>query len=220
MDETERESKPLFVEIPTDPEKIAQKEAENALRQFDKVVEIIDEVVASSDPFVLRPSVLLELNRLATEGTNNYSGVYRPHPVEIIGSVYVPPPQEEVPSLVEEMCGHVNKHWDDPPIRLSAYLMWRVNWIHPFSDGNGRTARAVSYAVLCIRLGYRLPGITTIPEQIAANKQPYYQALEEADKAFAEGRIDVLSLENLLSQSLATQLVQIHQEATGRKESG
>ena len=220
MDEIERESKPLFVEIPTDPEKIARQEAENALRQFDKVVEIIDEAVGSSDSFKLRPSILLELNRLATERTTGYSGVYRPHPVEIRGSVHVPPPQEEVPGLVEEMCDHVNKHRDDPPIRLSAYLMWRVNWIHPFSDGNGRTARAVSYAILCIRLGYRLPGITTIPEQIAANKQPYYQALEDADKAFAEGRIDVLSLENLLSQTLARQLVQIHQEATGKKESG
>ncbi len=72
MDEIERESKPLFVEIPTDPEKIARQEAENALRQFDKVVEIIDEAVGSSDSFKLRPSILLELNRLSTERTTGY----------------------------------------------------------------------------------------------------------------------------------------------------
>jgi hypothetical protein len=36
--------------------------------------------------------------------------------------------------------------------------MWRTNWVHPFDDGNGRTARAASYLVLCVKLGYRLPG--------------------------------------------------------------
>ena len=95
--------------------------------------------------------------------------------------------------------------------------MWRVNWIHPFSDGNGRTARALSYAVLCIRLCYRLPGTRTVPAQIAENKFPYYDALEAADEAWAQGHVDVGALERLLSEKLAAQLVQVHQEATGEE---
>jgi hypothetical protein len=31
------------------------------------------------------------------------------------------------------------------PTELAAYGLWRLNWIHPFVEGNGRTARAVCY---------------------------------------------------------------------------
>jgi Fic family protein len=47
------------------------------------------------------------------------------------------------------------------PIHLAAYLMWRLNWIHPFADGNGRTSRIISYVVLSIRAGAILPGTPT-----------------------------------------------------------
>jgi hypothetical protein len=63
--------------------------------------------------------------------------------------------------------------------------------------------------VLCIKLDGLLPGASTIPEQIAANKGPYYDALEKADEAEAHGRIDVSALEQMLSGMLAKQLVSI-----------
>lgn len=213
--EAERESKPLPTDIPTDPDEIARREARNALRQFDAVVKIIDDALRSNSPFKLRPSTTLELNRLAIEGTNQFAGVYRPHGIEIGGSKHIPPPSKDVPGLVEEMCEYVSSNWKQSSIHLAAYVMWRVNWIHPFSDGNGRTARALSFAILCVRLGYRLPGIMTIPEQIAANKSPYYEALEAADAACEGGRIDVSTLENLLGDMLAAQLLQLHRDATG-----
>ncbi len=212
----ERESRPLPVPLPRDPDEVARIEARNALRQFDAVVKLIDDSLRSGEPFGLKPSIALELNRVATEGTNLYPGVFRPHPVLITGSKHKPPEARDVPALVEEMCDYVSKNWQSSPIHLSAYLMWRTNWIHPFSDGNGRTARALSYAILCIRLGYHLPGTKTIPEQIASNKGPYYDALEAADKAYGEGKIDTSALEELLAATLAVQLIEIHKKATGQ----
>jgi Fic family protein len=91
--------------------------------------------------------------------------------------------------------------------------MWRLNWIHPFTDGNGRTSRAVAYFVLCAKVGYRLPGHSTVPEQIAANKAPYYQALEKADQHWKDGRLDLSDLENLLDECLATQLLSAYDDA-------
>ncbi len=170
--EHERKSKPLPAEIPTDLDEIARREARNALRQFDAVVEIINDALQSDRPFKLRPSTALELSRLAIEGTNEFAGVYRPHEIGIEGSKHQPPPAKDVPALVEEMCDYVSESWHRSPIHLAAYIMWRVNWIHPFSDGNGRTARALSYAALCIRMGYRLPGEKTIPAPIAEDKFP------------------------------------------------
>jgi len=113
------------------------------------------------------------------------------------------------------MCEYVEEHWDSTPVHLGAYLLWRLNWIHPFRDGNGRTSRAIAYLVLCARLAMRLPGTKTIPERIATTKQPYYTALDRADAAWTAGRVDVAAMEQLLSDHLAAQLVDIHYAATG-----
>ena len=71
---------------------------------------------------------------------------------------------------VETLCNYVNDHWDKDAVHLAAYVLWRLKWIHPFADGNGRTARAVSYVVLCLKMDSILPGASTIPEQIAGDK--------------------------------------------------
>jgi Fic family protein len=98
---------------------------------------------------------------------------------------------------------------------LAAFVLWRLNWIHPFTDGNGRTSRAASYLVLCCRIGWVLPGKRTIPDQIAENKLPYYQALEEADDAERSGQVDLTKTETMLSMMLARQLYAVHTDATG-----
>jgi hypothetical protein len=59
-----------------------------------------------------------------------------------------------------------------------------------------------------------LPGRNTIPEQIAANKEPYYHALEAADEADRSGHLDVSKLETLMSDYLAAQLVDVFNSAT------
>ena len=112
------------------------------------------------------------------------------------------------------MCEYVNDNQGKSALHWSAYVMWRLNWIHPFAGGNGRTSRAVSYLVLCARLGYKLVGTDTIPEQIVANRQPYYAALDAADAVWAEQRtVDVSKMEALLGNMLARQLSSVLADA-------
>jgi Fic family protein len=85
--------------------------------------------------------------------------------------------------------------------------MWRLNWIHPFSDGNGRTSRALSYALLGIKLGYLLPGSPTIPQQIEADNSHYIEALEAADAAAINGGEDISEMEAMIRSMLAKQLL-------------
>jgi Fic family protein len=114
------------------------------------------------------------------------------------------------------MCDYVNYNWaSGTAVHLAAYVLWKMNWIHPFADGNGRTARAVSYVVLSIKLDSLLPGTPTIPEQIATDKRPYYSALEAADAAWAMNRLDMILLEGLLGSMLAQQLLNAAKEAAG-----
>lgn len=191
----------------SDPDEIARREVENALRQYDRTLDLIDDVVRANRPFRLRPSIITDLHRIALDGLSDYAGVFRPVPVEIGQSRHTPPPPHQVQSLVEDLCDEINEAFTTrSALNLCAYAMWRFNWIHPFTDGNGRTSRVLAYFVLCTRLGYRLPGHTTIPEQIAANKTPYYAALEAADIALEAGQTDVSDLEALLTDCLANQL--------------
>jgi len=94
--------------------------------------------------------------------------------------------------------------------------MWRLNWIHPFVDGNGRTSRIISYVILCLRLGFRLPGTMTIPEQIEKDRTPYFRALDEADAAYKRGKIDVSTMEAVIEGLLAKQLTNVYELAAGK----
>jgi Fic family protein len=202
----------------SEPEERARREAENGLRQFDSVVGLVQRYFAERWRFALRVSTILGLHRDALFGIHPLAGNFRPSTVEIRGSKHVPPDAWQIPQLVEELCDYVNDHWETAtPLHLAAYVMWRLNWIHPFADGNGRTARAVSYLVLCMKMGGRIPGSRTIPDLISENKKPYYDALEGADECWAsQHKIDLSHLEGALSNLLAEQLVSALEQASGQ----
>jgi Fic family protein len=214
----ERESKVSPPEDLTE-EEVALLEAENALRQFDRLVDMIDGAVArerDGGGFRLTPDILSELNRLAVTGLQSDAGQIRDCGIEIIGSDHEPPPAEECEQLVEELCQYVNDNWESSTaLHLAAYVMWRLNWVHPFSDGNGRTSRAASYLVLCARTATLLPGEKTIPHRIAEDRQPYYEALDDADAAWKSGELDLGTMEALLEAYLAAQLSDVYVAAGG-----
>jgi Fic family protein len=89
---------------------------------------------------------------------------------------------------------------------IAAYGLWRLNWIHPFIEGNGRTARATCYYLLCSRSGALLPGRKIVPERIRENRQGYVDGLRAADRAWHEGNLDFSVLEGYLAQLLEAQL--------------
>jgi hypothetical protein len=93
------------------------------------------------------------------------------------------------------------------PIQAAAVTLWRLNWIHPFRNGNGRTARAFSYACLCMKYGFVLPGTPTVIDQIMTNRPEYNAALRHCDVTFAEtGTPDFGPMEALLQRLLVAQL--------------
>jgi Fic family protein len=213
----QRHSHALEPDLIADPKLKAEAEAKNGLRQYDVGIRIIETAIErGTAEFKLRPSTILALHREALSGISSYAGLWRPAGVEIQGSKHTPPGAHLVPELVENMCDYVNEQWRDATaIYLAAYLMWRLNWIHPFADGNGRTARMTSYVVMSIKIGGVLAGTPTIPEQIVDNRVPYFDALDEADEAFKKDQIDVSKMEEFLASLLANQLMSIYKLAGG-----
>ena len=77
-----------------------------------------------------------------------------------------------------------------------------------FVEGNGRTARAACYYLICLKQGGLLPGKKTVPERIRENRAPYYAALQAADFAWEQGQLDVSSLAGYLGSLLKAQLAE------------
>ncbi|MGB9234181.1 MAG: Fic family protein [Terriglobales bacterium] len=215
MGADDRHSQAAEANLITDPDEVARQEAQNGLRQFDRAIEMIEYWLhPDRKPYRLRASHIMDLNRVALEKINKFAGVYRTTAVTITKSKHTPPGPDRVPALVEELCDYVNDNQDRSAIHLASYVMWRLNWIHPFADGNGRTTRVTSFVVMCVRVGYRVPGSQTVPELIATNRRPYYEALEKADTAYeATQKIDVSAMEALLSSLLARQLTSVFDAA-------
>jgi Fic family protein len=216
LENEKRDSKALEPELITDPQAKAEAEARNGLRQYDFGIKTIQSGLEQPS-FRLRLSLVLSLQREALAGISIYAGNFRPAGVKIEGSKHDPVGAHLVPELVEEMCDYVNSNWENStPLHLAAYIMWRLNWIHPFADGNGRTSRILSYVVLSIRAGVLLPGTPTIPDQIVDNRGPYFDALDAADEAWKERRVDVSKMEELLGGMLAKQLASFYESVGGK----
>jgi Fic family protein len=178
--------------------------AANSLRLADYVGRIIDQAVAGHSP-TITTSLVCELNRLAIAGEPG-AGELRRADVEITFSGHSPPAWREVPRYLDAMCSTLEAMREGDEFEAAAYAMWRLNWIHPFGEGNGRTARALSHFVLCAGLGMRPPGDIELPERILWKKTRYYRALDAADAADLRGAPDVSEMRELLRELLRDQL--------------
>ena len=122
-------------------------------------------------------SLVKEFNFLLTDkepDENPHPGEFRNGPVIINNSGHTPPDASDVASHMETFAEEVTRLWDGDYVRL--------HWIHPFFNGNGRTARAFSYFLLCVKYGGLLPGPSSITAQIQVNKDDHYKALHDADE--------------------------------------
>ena len=197
-----------------------KREIENGFRQYDLTLDVIRYYLEPERPFALRVPLILDLQKEAVEGIEAEAGKIRTNPVGISKSKHTPPPPHLVQAHLTEFCEYINDNWHEKTaFYLAAYAMWRLNWIHPFSDGNGRTSRALSYALLGIKLGYVLPGSPTIPQQIEADNNHYIKALDAADAAAVNGGEDINEMEAMIRSMLAKQLLSIIDVAGGAQNS-
>jgi Fic family protein len=79
--------------------------------------------------------------------------------------------------------------------------------VHPFIEGNGRTARAVCYYLLCVKHGQLLPGRKIVPERIRESRDQYVFALRAADQAWTAGNYELSQMEAYLANLLEAQLL-------------
>jgi len=179
-------------------------EVSNGTRQYDFLRSIVEAAAAIGRPF-LSQRLIKALNFHAIACLHTSAGEYRP--CEVTVGNHNPPAQYRVEALMEDFVNGVNRYWEQTdPVALAAFVLWRLNYIHPFINGNGRTARAACYFVLCVRVGAWLPGQTILPELIRRDRDEYVTALQAADAAANAGKQDLTVLHALLSKLIEEQL--------------
>ena len=189
------------------PVLFAKIQERNLLRQYDLLsncIEIgLEKGIEAFDKYTL-----WSLNHVAVSNISQFGGRYREEPI-YVGN-HRPPHFKDVPNEMDRFFSVIHENWNiiDDPTTLPAYALWRLNWIHPFVEGNGRTARAACYYLICLRQGKLLSGKKIIPERIAENRAPYYDALRAADIAWAAGDFDVSQLAEYLGELLLGQLTE------------
>lgn len=179
-------------------------EAENVQRLYAFLNSAIDAAISTKTPF-LSQTLIKAFNAHAIAALHINTGEYRVCGVTV-GS-YIPPEHYRVNALMDDFVNTVNRYWETADtIPLAAYVLWRLNHIHPFVNGNGRTARAASYFVLCMKLGGWLPGKPILPELLTQNSEQYVACLQHVDASAKAGSIDFAPLINLIDQLLKEQL--------------
>jgi Fic family protein len=189
-----------------DPLEKAQREADNGVAQIDFIADLVNAKKATD----LRESHVLELHSLAIQGIYGCGGKYRSATMDVTiqGSDHTVPAQWRVPSLVRDMVDWNNAEAPSKsPLERAAFVLWRFNWIHPFAGGNGRTARAISYLIVCMGNRATLPGVPSMPSLIYQNRDKYVAALKAADAKERSGDPEtVADMKSFLKDMLTRQL--------------
>ena len=175
-------------------------ESSNLARHYEFLFSIINSAIGIQRPFI-STAVVKALHFHAVVGLYESAGKYRAGEVQV--GDFMPVPHYKVDSLMNDCINQINWQWQIMnPIELAAWALWRINWIHPFENGNGRTSRAVCYFVLCVRAGNLLPGENVLPELLRRERDEYVRALRHADSHHG----DVTQLTDLLNTLLNEQI--------------
>lgn len=140
-----------------------------ALDHYD-AVQLMRALASSMEP--LGEDAIRALHaRVVARSRPEIAGLYSPYPRRIAGSPVVFPNPVKIPKLMEEFGGKLQQTANTPEEAFRAHF--ELTAIHPFSDGNGRTARLLMNLIL-LRGGY--PPIAVRPE----DRKPYLDSLEKA----------------------------------------
>ena len=167
------------------------------LRNIRKAIDFIEETFDGDDSQQITPSFIREVQKIVVTDLKHdgskWPGDWRSCSVHIKKSDHEPPNHIEIPRLIQELCDYIADDNDNKmDIIKIALAHHRLAAIHPFDNGNGRTARLVTYAML-IKAKFINKTMRTIlnPSAIfCMDRQEYYNKLAAADSGKEEALED------------------------------
>ncbi len=157
---------------------------EQEIRNYYIALEMLEKKLVRKEQ--LSMNLILEVQKQIVSGeSEEKAGLRGPMPPGMLFAVYdsmtgqpeyIPPLYSEVPDLMQELIEYVNTSEDHPVIK-SAVFHYQLVTIHPFEDGNGRTARILSDYILKY-YGYGFKDLGSIEEYISYDLDEYYSSLQ------------------------------------------
>lgn len=157
---------------------------EQEIRNYFLVLNLLEEKIKNKEKF--SKQMILEVQALVEKGASKEKiGLRGSMPPGMLFAVYdsssgkpeyIPPEYSEIPLLLDELVEYVNTT-DDHPLIIAAIVHYQLVTIHPFEDGNGRTARLMSGYILDY-YGYGFNGIGSLEEYFAYDSDEYYKSLQ------------------------------------------
>lgn len=157
---------------------------EQEVRNYFLALGFLEETAKNEEPFSKK--LILEVQKLVEKGASKEKiGLRGPMPPGVLFAVYdsktgnpdyIPPEAADIPALLDELVEYVNTT-DDHPLIVAAVVHYQLVTIHPFEDGNGRTARLLSGYILDIN-GYGFNGIGSLEEYFAYDIDEYYNSIQ------------------------------------------
>ena len=157
---------------------------EQEIRNYFLALNLLEEKLKRKEVFSKK--MILEVQAMVEKGASEEKiGLRGPMPPGVLFAVYdsasgtpdyIPPEYSDIPELLDELVEYVNTT-DDHPLIIAAVVHYQLVTIHPFEDGNGRTARLMSGYILDF-YGYGFNGIGSLEEYFAYDPDEYYDALQ------------------------------------------
>ncbi|MEA2230761.1 MAG: hypothetical protein QOD83_577 [Solirubrobacteraceae bacterium] len=174
-------------------------------RNMENALQYLERLATDDRDLLVRD--VRELQSLVV-GEEADSGGFRTGDVQISQSDHNPPPPDSVPRMVQEVLDWLNASNDCPaPLSAAVVHAW-IAHIHPFVDGNGRTARALMNLIL-IRRGYPIVLIRR------KDRTRYYDALAASDDGDIAPLVDLIVKRSMDS---LRQIIRVRVQATGVSE--
>lgn len=184
---------------------------EEEVKNYFLALDYVDELVKDNQRRITEEQIQT-LHSLVYKGKKRISP-YRDQQNVIRSSqsgsiVYMPPEAHDVQSLMTDMVLWINENLEDLelPVPITAAIAhYQFATIHPYMDGNGRTARLLTNLILH-KSGYGLKGIYSLEEYYAKNLQGYYEALtvgRSHNYYLGRAEADIIGWIDYFSQTMA-----------------
>lgn len=171
-----------------------EKRDDDSHKNDEQIIEISNLIDGLDfiDKYVMEEPIsadfIKELHRIVvgdlTHEGDKRAGAWRDEPRYIANAEHQPPEPYDVPDLMRELIDYINNDDSEQYDLLKiAITNHRFVWIHPFGNGNGRTDRLLTYALLC-KKGYIAPNRMRLfnPTAVfAGDRNKYYDMLALAD---------------------------------------
>jgi Fic family protein len=192
------------------------RDDEMELLNYKKAMDFISKYLGKEDP--ITEGTIRELHKVTVKGVRGDKadpGNYRKIQNYVVNSltreiIYTPPAPVEVPRLMREFVDLLNKAEDLSPVLIAGIAQFQFVHIHPFIDGNGRTARLLSTLIL-YKTGYDFKRLFTISEYYDKDRPAYYRAIQSV----RNNAMDMTAWLEYFVDGLRSQLMEI--QAKGKK---